>query len=383
LSALDAIPSIHYSSYVPPASKPGGERGWFMLRVLPKSVGGWVSVLILPISVHAGGAAARGDVFNLPSGQTSLSLVTIGDPGNAADPATGYGAVGYTFQMSTYDTTVAQYCAFLNAVATTADPYGLYNSSMNPGNDPSSCGIIQMGAPGAFSYTYVGGRQNFPVNAVSWGDAARFCNWLANGQPTTGVENSTTTEDGSYALNGALTDQALNLVTRSPNATYVIPTENEWYKSAYGAPDGVFTLFPTASNTAPSNVLSPTESNNANFLDPVLGFTDPVNFLTPVGAFADSPSAFGTYDQGGDVYNWDEALTGGPGRQIRGGDYAGEVAGLESDSSNSIPSSGESISVGFRIAEVPEPSSIALLAAAACGLLARRRSRVGTERGMR
>ena len=65
----------------------------------------------------------------MPGGETSLQFVTVGDPGNAADPATGYGAVGYAFQMGTYDVTIAQYTAFLNAVAQT-DPYALYNSGM-------------------------------------------------------------------------------------------------------------------------------------------------------------------------------------------------------------------------------------------------------------
>ena len=37
--------------------------------------------------------AARADVFNMPGGQTSLQFVTVGNPGNAADPSTGYGAV--------------------------------------------------------------------------------------------------------------------------------------------------------------------------------------------------------------------------------------------------------------------------------------------------
>ena len=42
---------------------------------------------------------ARADVFNMPTGQTSLQFVPVGDPGNAADPATGYGSVGYAYQM--------------------------------------------------------------------------------------------------------------------------------------------------------------------------------------------------------------------------------------------------------------------------------------------
>ena len=36
---------------------------------------------------------------------------------------------------------------------------------------------------------------------VSWGDTARFVNWLANGQ-LTAPEGSGTTETGTYTLNG-------------------------------------------------------------------------------------------------------------------------------------------------------------------------------------
>ena len=36
-----------------------------------------------------------------------------------------------------------------------------------------------------------------PVFDVSWGDAARFCNWLQNGQPATGSEGTATTEAGA------------------------------------------------------------------------------------------------------------------------------------------------------------------------------------------
>ena len=36
-----------------------------------------------------------------------------------------------------------------------------------------------------------------PVNYVSFWDAARFANWLHNGQPT-GAQGAGTTEDGAY-----------------------------------------------------------------------------------------------------------------------------------------------------------------------------------------
>jgi formylglycine-generating enzyme required for sulfatase activity len=330
----------------------------------------WTSFVAIGVYAMGGVAgAAWGDVFNLPSGQTSLQFVTVGDPGNAAD-TTGYGSVPYIYSIGEYDVTVAQYTQMLNSVAQT-DTYGLYNLSMSPANNPASCGIIRGGTAGNYSYSYVSGHQNFPVNAVSWGDAARFCNWLYNGQPTTGVENLTTTEDGSYALNGAVSDQALNLVARSPTATYVIPTENEWYKSAYGSPTAIYTLYPTGSNNVPSNVLNASGMNNANYNNGQT-FTDPINFLTPVGSFADSPSNYLTFDQGGDVSQWDEAIIDG-GRGFRGGAYSDDSTFMESTTRLDEDPTAFGTDIGFRVAEVPEPTSIALLVIGAAGLLCRRR----------
>ena len=110
-----------------------------------------------------------------------ISLVTVGDPGNVADPDTGYGAVPYVYQMGEYDVTTADYAAFLNSVATTGDPYGLYSSKM--ATDLPTAGITQKSTSAGYVYN-VKGNGNVPVFDTSWGDAARFVNWLANGQPT-------------------------------------------------------------------------------------------------------------------------------------------------------------------------------------------------------
>ncbi len=48
-----------------------------------------------------------------------------------ADPLTGYGAVSYSYSIGEYDVTMGQYTAFLNSVATTSDPYGLWTASMS------------------------------------------------------------------------------------------------------------------------------------------------------------------------------------------------------------------------------------------------------------
>ena len=153
----------------------------------------------LPVSSRRRASCSRrpapADILNLPSGQTNLDFVTVGNPGNTADPKTGLGAVGYTYQIGTYDVTAAQYVAFLNAVSA-ADTYGLYNSSMS---DTAGCNIQQSGLSGSYTYSVAPQYANLPVNYITWGDAARFCNWLTNGQPT-GSENLATTENGSYYL---------------------------------------------------------------------------------------------------------------------------------------------------------------------------------------
>ena len=256
--------------------------------------------LLFAAALLASAVSAQADVFNMPNGQTSLQFVTVGDPGNAATVVTGsngttsYGSVGYTYQMGKYDVTVGQYCQFLNAVAKTSDPYGLYYSRM--ATDMPTFGIAQTGSPGNYGYSVTGGYGqgvNCPIFDVSWGDAARLCNWLQNGQPTSGTEGAGTTETGAYTLNGGTSNAALMAVTRNANATYFIPSVDEWFKAAYYDPTlnggtGGYWLYPTKSNAAPVNTL-PDTGNHANFVDRYGtgngGYTDRTNLLTPVGSF--------------------------------------------------------------------------------------------------
>ena len=165
-------------------------------------------------------------------------------------------------------------------------------------------------------------------------------------------------------------------ITRNAGAKYFIPSEDEWYKSAYykgGGTNAGYWTYATQSNTVPSNVLSAFGTNNANYYNG--GYTDPANYLTSVGAFASSPSAYGTYDQTGDVFQWNEANIGGSSRGLRGGSWNLNSSYLPSSFRYDDPPSSEYDRVGFRVASVPEPGSLTLLAVGAIGLLiwARRR----------
>ena len=302
-------------------------------------------------------------VASVAASTITIPLVTVGDPGNVADPATGYGNVNYVYQIGEYDVTIGQYTAFLNAVATTSDPYGLYNAGMAPAQPPghfATLGIAQVGSPGNYSYSVAGSYsqgRNCPIFDVTWGDAARFVNWLANGQPT-GPEGPGTTETGTYTLSGTTTNAGLMQVTRNPGSTWVLPTVDEWYKSAYyfgGGTNAGYWMYATQSNTLPSNVLSATGTNNANFFSvDTGGFSDP-NYLTPVGAFAASPSAYGTDDQGGDVGQWNETGYGGTARGFRGGSFDSGFGILLSTTNEATDPAFADIDIGFRVAYVPEP----------------------------
>gem|GEM_PF-6244873 len=126
-------------------------------------------------------------------------LVKVGDPGNAAQVSNGFGAVADDFWIGKYQVTIGQYTEFLNAVAKTNDR-GLYDTRMV--TDQRIRGIAQSGLSGSFEYTVVGPNgtnpagatspANRPITYLSWFDAARFANWMANGKPT-GAAGSTTT----------------------------------------------------------------------------------------------------------------------------------------------------------------------------------------------
>ena len=322
-------------------------------------------------------AAVAAVVLGCVSGASAVSMetVTVGNAGNAADD-TGYGWVSTTYNMGTYEVTAGQYREFLNAVAK-SDPYGLYNSSMD--SNAQGCQITQHGSDGNYTYDFSGGTveapgstaadwENRPVNFVSWGDAARFSNWMYNGQ------GSGDTEDGSYYLNGATTDAQLMGITREADATWVIPSEDEWYKAAYHENDGVtgnYFDYPTGNDGAPSNVLDG-GGNNATFYDGGYTIGSPY-YRTEAAAHVNSDSPYGTFDQGGNLWEWTETASGGSFRKRRGGSYMHGANFLSVTDSGQGPPTSEVGYIGFRVSEVPEPATMALLALGSLGILRRRR----------
>jgi formylglycine-generating enzyme len=300
-------------------------------------------------------------VFLLAAGMASaviIETVPVGNLNNAADSNTGnlYGSVDHAYNIGKYEVTAGQYCEFLNAKAK-SDPYGLYDTYMS--YHSWGCRIQRAGTSGSYTYSVAANWANRPVNYVSFWDAARFTNWLCNGQ---GV--SADTETGAYTLTP--TGISGNTIMKNARATWWIPSENEWYKAAYnngGSAATDYFLYPTASNLTPSNVLvTPTDlGNNATFYNNGYTLLDGY-YRTEVGTHENSDSPYGTFDQGGNVWEWNDTVIWSSCRGLRGGSFDGIAGDLASSHRpNYNPTYGD-YSVGFRVASVPEPGSLVLTA---------------------
>jgi formylglycine-generating enzyme required for sulfatase activity len=293
-------------------------------------------------------------------------LVTVGNPGNS-DDITGFGGVAYVYRIGTYSVTIGQYAAFLDAVAA-EDTYSLYDSRMT--TDLNSGGIAREGTPGRYRYSVLdngGSSANRPITYVDWFDAARFANWMSNGQPT-GNQDESTTENGAYALQGAVSGVAIVRNAVNPNTDappeFWVPLEDEWYKAAYYSPvlndgDGGYWLYPTQSNAAPGNFVGD-GTNQSNYFTTVFSVTQSPdyvaltqNYLTDVGAFPSSASYYGTLDQGGNVWQWND-LDGSavPYRGIRGGYWFSGSAPLQSVLYSTDALTRSENAVGFRLGSV-------------------------------
>jgi formylglycine-generating enzyme len=345
--------------------------------------------------------AGSANVFNMGgtrnsdgtwTGLASLDTLPVGDANNAGElsgaGAGGYGpdricgSVSYAYSIGKYEVTVGQYTKFLNAVART-DTYGLYSTNMDKAVMWFGCNIKRSGSSGCYTYTVGNGSQtevanwgNRPVNFVSYWDSCRFTNWLQNGQPT-GEQGPGTTEDGAYTLT---TDgMNNNTIVRNANWKWAVTSEDEWYKAAYYDPTtSNYYNYPTSSDSMPSNILgTPTDpGNNATYYNN--GYTiDSPYYRTEVGAHENSDSPFGTFDQGGNLWEWNEAILYNPcfgsSRGLRGGsiNYTGANQLASTRNADFTPAD-EAYTIGFRVSAVPEPATIAVLALGGLAVLRRK-----------
>lgn len=136
-----------------------------------------------------------------------------------------------------------------------------------------------------------------------------------------------------------------------------MPSADEWYKAAYYDPDtDTYFDFPTQDGSVPTPVFSGTDPNTAVYGGQPVADFDQAGGLSP----------FGTMAQGGNVREWEETawdfVNDSPleNRTNRGGSSGSPSNQLSASFRAMAGPAAEDSGLGFRVASVPEPSTIVL-----------------------
>ena len=300
---------------------------------------------LLALGCQSASAQLVTESFGSGDNAFTMDFVTIGNPNNAAD-TTGdpnpVGSVAYTYNLGKYEVS--------RDMITKANSEGSLGITMS---DLTSSG---------------GNGVNRPATGISWYEAARYVNWL----------NTSTGGTAAYKFSGSTfqlwsegdAGYNANNMFRNSLAKYVIASRDEWYKGAYGSPDGTWYNFPTGTDSKPSAVAGGTDPNTAVYG----GQAGPAD-ITNAGGL----SSYATMGQGGNVWEWNETAydgtnnTAGENRELRGGSWGINSNFLDASIRNVFDPSLEYSFFGFRVASVPEPSTGLLVLLGLSGLLLKRR----------
>jgi sulfatase modifying factor 1 len=296
---------------------------------------------IIAVGLIGGASQSKADTFGTGANQFTLDFTTIGNPGNAAG-TTGSGSVGYTYRI------------------------GTYAISQNQIDKATASGLANVTA-GVWS-----GDQ--PAANMTWYESAAFVNWLNTSKGFTPAYNLTWSGSTWSMALWTVTDPGYdaNNLYRNSLAKYFLPSENEFYKAAWGKSDGSgYYLYPTASNTAPFAVKSGTDEGTAVYN---LAASQPASVYQAGGI-----SSYGTMGQGGNVWQWQESAYDGVNNSVTesrgtrgGGGWAYPADFLQPWNRNDVSPNSDYGGLGFRVASVetvPEPSTYALFGLGGIGIL--------------
>jgi len=302
---------------------------------------------LLALSYQTASAQSLLETFGNGANEFTMEFVPIGNPGNAAD-TTGNpnpaGSVAYTYNLAKYEVS---------------------RDMITKANSAGNLGITLQDMT-----SYGGNGANKPATGVSWLEAATYVNWL---NTSTGNTAAYKFVGGTFQL-WSSTDAGYNANNqfRNSNAKFWLPSTDDWYKAAYGNRDGTWNNYPTGSDNAPTAVASGTAASTAVYNQSFP--TGPAD-ITSAGGL----SPWGTMGQGGNVQEWIETAVDGinntasENREQRGGSWGLTSAWLGASARNTTGSpTAEFLNTGFRVASVPEPSSLSFLLIGVAGVASRR-----------
>jgi len=299
------------------------------------------------------GASVNAQIITFADGTANefqIEFVEIGNPGNVADingqpnPA---GAVNYVYNIGKYE---------------------ISRGIIEKANAAAGLGIGMWDMAG-WGFGSNGPKQ--PATGMNWFMMARFVNYL----------NTSSGYQAAYKFDANNTFQLWTSAEAGFNpsnpfrnglAKYVIPNSNEWYKAAYGSLSGVWYKYATGSDSIPSTVTGGTLANTAVYDQWIHSGPAAVDN-------AGGLSAFGTMAQTGNVWEFTETFVPGPDdpREIRGGQWTQQSTDVISSNYQSVyGANGGHPEIGFRVAMVPEPSSLTLLLAGGVVFAAVRRRKL-------
>ncbi len=271
--------------------------------------------------------------------------VTIGNPGNDAQSASnrahtqsggdGYGAVGYTYQISKYAVSIADWSTFYNDES--SGKQGSFRSDYDYWND----GTRNVGATA-------------PAVRIGFRHAAQYANWLTTGNAST----------GAYTINSSGDVTAImsrDDILAAGTLYYVLPSEDEWFKAAYyNGTTEKYTLYAHGADTTP-----PKSTDGSTGWNYSLALSSP-NQVWTVSSGTEEQN--GTFNMMGNVWEWMEDSSG----LLRGGGYFTDDPS-SSNRSLTYSQSSEFMDTGFRVAAIPEPGAVLFLFSGLLGMAVMRR----------
>ncbi|MDZ4818612.1 MAG: PEP-CTERM sorting domain-containing protein [Planctomycetota bacterium] len=309
-------------------------------------------------------AQATTVTFGSGSDTFNIEFMPIGNPGNTADTSGNpnpAGQVNYLYEMGKLE---------------------ISRQQVNRVNNLSGLGIT-MGDL-ATPVNYGGNGNQKPATSISWREAARFVNFLNTDQGfSPAYKFALQPGDVGYtiAANNELwapSDPGYNASNqfRNSNALFFLPSLDEWYKAAYFNPNTLAWRNYATGDGVPSIVTSGVAGGavynqlGGNGLGPAI--VSESASLSLHGTLGQTGNVWEILETASDLTNNDPAEQ----RIRRGGGWnVTDATTMSVSFFNSSNPQQEQEFTGFRVAMVPEPSSIALLGLGAISLtvLARRR----------